>query len=97
ELVRRIGKRALVIATGPEVAGGQIMDTNTPYLVEALTEAGYEVDAGPVIEDRRKSIANAFRMAVENAYGLIVTTGGVGAEGKDQTVEALLDVAPNAS
>ncbi len=97
ELVRRIARRALVIGTGPEVAGGQIKDTNTPYLVQALTEAGYEADAGPVIEDRRKSIAHAFRMAVESAYGLIVTTGGVGAEGKDQTVEALLEVAPNAS
>jgi len=97
EMERRISRRALVIATGPEVAGGQIKDTNTPYLMRALTEAGYEVTRGSVIEDRQSSIAHAFRIAVEEAYGLIVTTGGVGAEGKDQTVEALLEMAPKAS
>lgn len=97
EMVRRIGKRALVIATGPEVADGQIKDTNTPYLLQCLTEAGYEASRGPVVEDRCSAIVHAFRVGVEGAYGLIVTTGGVGAEGKDQTVEALLDVAPEAS
>jgi len=97
ELVQRISRRALVIATGPEVVHGRIKDTNTPYLVHALIEAGYEADQGPVIEDRKSAIAQAFRIAAERAYGLIVTTGGVGAEGKDQTVEALLDIVPEAS
>lgn len=97
ELVRRINRRALVIATGPEVARGQIRDTNTPYLLQSLAEAGYEAAQGPVVEDRQSSIVRAFRVAAEEAYGLIVTTGGVGAEGKDQTVEALLEVVPEAS
>ena len=76
---------------------GQIKDTNTPYLIDMLREAGYEASAGPVLEDRRTAIMRAFEEAVEKAYGLIVTTGGVGAEGKDQTVEALLALAPDAS
>lgn len=96
EIARRISKRALVIATGPEVASGQIKDTNTPYLVRKLRESGYEAEQGPVVEDRLGSIVRAFRIAAEDAYGLIVTTGGVGAEGKDQTVEALASLAPNA-
>lgn len=97
EVVRRIAKRAMVIATGPEVVTGQIKDTNTPYLVAMLRDAGYEADAGPVLEDRLASIVRALRLAAENAYGLIVTTGGVGAEGKDQTVEAMVALAPDAS
>jgi len=97
EVVRRIAGRAMVIATGPEVVTGQIKDTNTPYLVDMLRDAGYEASAGPVLEDRRTAIMRAFQEAVEKAYGLIVTTGGVGAEGKDQTVEALLALAPDAS
>jgi molybdopterin biosynthesis enzyme MoaB len=35
---------------------------------------------------------------VENdGYGLVVTTGGVGAEAKDQTIEALLALDPDAA
>jgi molybdenum cofactor synthesis domain-containing protein len=97
EIERRIARRALVIATGPEVATGQIKDTNTPYLVRMLQDAGYQADPGPVLEDRRDAIVRAFRIAAENAYGLVVTTGGVGAEGKDQTVEALVALAPDAA
>jgi molybdenum cofactor synthesis domain-containing protein len=97
EVEKRIAGRVLVIATGPEVMNKQIKDTNTPYLVGLLRDAGYEADAGPVLDDSSGSITRAFRDAAENAYGVIVTTGGVGAEGKDQTVEALLALAPDAS
>jgi hypothetical protein len=34
---------------------------------------------------------------VNEGFGLIVTTGGVGAEGKDRTIEALLELDPMAS
>jgi len=96
EVAGRIAKRAMVIATGPEIVNGQIKDTNTPYLVGMLREVGYTASAGPVVEDKLDSILLAMRLAAENAYGLIVTTGGVGAEGKDQTVEALLTLTDDA-
>jgi molybdopterin biosynthesis enzyme MoaB len=37
------------------------------------------------------------RQAVDDGYGLVVITGGVGAEDKDRTIEAVLTVDPGAA
>jgi len=42
------------------------------------------------------TIAYHMRDAVNNGYGLVITTGGVGAEDKDFTIEALISVDPDA-
>ena len=89
EIMDRVARRAMVIATGAEVVAGQIKDTNTPFLMERLAGSGFEADRGPVLADDSAVISRAFRDAADNAYGLAVTTGGIGAEGKDQTLEAL--------
>jgi molybdopterin biosynthesis enzyme len=41
-------------------------------------------------------IAGAIRTAIGNGYGLVITTGGVGAEAKDCTVEAVQKLDPSA-
>lgn len=92
-----IRKRSMVFATGQEVLAGQIRDTNTPFLLGTLREEGYQVAKGPILEDKADTIARAFRRAGEAGYGLLITTGGIGAEGKDQTLEALTQVDPDAS
>ncbi len=97
EIAEKIRKRAIVIATGPEVLDGRIKDTNTPFLIEALTAAGYRADRGRTLPDDRSRIARTLRWAGENAYGLVITTGGIGAEGKDQTLEALTSLDPQAA
>jgi molybdenum cofactor synthesis domain-containing protein len=97
KIADRIRKRAIVLATGPEVLAGQIKDTNTPFLLDALSEVGYKADRGPVLPDDLSHIVQAFRSAGENAYGLVISTGGIGAEGKDQTVEALTMLDPEAA
>jgi molybdenum cofactor synthesis domain-containing protein len=98
EIDRVIAGRAIVFSTGPEVASGQIEDTNKPWILSRLTEAGYSVTAGENLPDDTTLIAAALREAAEErGFGLIVTTGGVGAEGKDGTVEALLCVDPDAA
>lgn len=97
EILDRIASRAIVMATGAEVVEGQIKDTNTPFLMERLAGAGFEADRGPVLADDSGLIARAMRSAAERAYGLVVTTGGVGAEGKDRTVEALTVLDPEAA
>ena len=60
EISRRIARRAIVVATGPEVLNGQIKDTNTPFLLQALGAAGYEAVKGPVIEDKEAQILTVF-------------------------------------
>ena len=97
QIADHIRKRSMVFATGKEVLAGQIRDTNTPFLITALEDEGYEVAEGPVLEDKVDTIARAFLRAAEDGYGLLITTGGIGAEGKDQTLEALTRVDSQAS
>jgi molybdenum cofactor synthesis domain-containing protein len=86
-----ISRRAIVFPTGNEVLAGQIVDTNTPLIRSKLELEGFDVDEGPALADDLISIERHLReAALELGYGLVVTTGGVGAEAKDCTVEALL-------
>jgi molybdenum cofactor synthesis domain-containing protein len=98
EIERRIASRAIVFSTGPEVITGQIRDTNKPWIIHRLQEGGFAAMPGRDLPDDGDTIAAAMREAVEErGYGLVVTTGGVGAEGKDGTVEALLSIDADAA
>ncbi|WCK52576.1 molybdopterin-binding protein [Aneurinibacillus sp. Ricciae_BoGa-3] len=97
EIVNRIRHRVKVFPTGFEVARGMIEDTNTPYLVERFTDAGCKVQTSRPLADDVDEIAGALRQALDAGFGWILTTGGVGAEDKDCSVEALLKVCPEAA
>lgn len=97
EVKERLSKRAMVFPTGAEVAEGLIEDTNTPIISSRLAAAGYTVKTGPALRDDAALIARALGRAVDAGYGLVLTTGGVGAEAKDQTIEALLMLDPAAA
>jgi len=98
EIIRNVAKRVVVFSTGAEVENGEIEDTNFPTIRDYLTEEGFKVSKGGVLKDHKVSIAAAIREAAEiGGYGLIITTGGVGAEEKDQTVEAVMEVDPDAA
>jgi molybdenum cofactor synthesis domain-containing protein len=98
EILQNISRRVLVFSTGTEVAGGQVEDTNTPAIGEHFSDAGYKVTRGETLKDDQFFIAAKLREAAEyGGFGLIVTTGGVGAEDKDHTVEAIVDLDPEAA
>lgn len=97
EIRRRLAKTAIVFATGAEVAGGQVMDTNGPAIRERLGAEGYVVTLGGALKDDETLIAARLRQAADDGYGLVLTTGGVGAEDKDRTIEAVLRAAPDAA
>ena len=97
ETERAYLKRMKVFPTGHEVLRGVIEDTNSPYLKAEFERAGYRVSIAAPLPDDTLAIANAMEAALYDAYGLIVTTGGVGAEGKDQTIEATLRLDPAAA
>lgn len=98
EIGQRISRRAIVFSTGTEVAQGLIEDTNRPVIEQRLAEEGYEVTQGKTLEDDETLIAARLRQAIEGyGYGLVITTGGVGAEDKDCTVEAVLKLDPDAA
>jgi molybdenum cofactor synthesis domain-containing protein len=89
QIAEAMRRRVMVFATGQEVLAGQIRDTNTPFLTESLSGEGYKVVHGPILSDRVDTIARAFKQGAEEGYGILITTGGIGAENKDQTIEAL--------
>ncbi|SIS94323.1 molybdopterin-binding protein [Alicyclobacillus vulcanalis] len=89
EVANRVRRRALVFPTGYEVRQGLIEDTNTPYLMRELEQMGYRVSQGEVLPDDLDAVIGAFYRAIEDGYGLVITTGGVGAEAKDVNVEAM--------
>jgi hypothetical protein len=96
EIGKAVSRRALVFASGREVIEGNIRDTNSPYLLEGLAAAGYKADFGGILEDSLPAAVNALDEALGRGYGLVVTTGGVGAEDKDVNIEAILRHDPQA-
>ena len=98
QISNNIMKRAVVFSSGSEVEEKQIVDTNTPFISKRLEKEGYNVTKGTTLEDDKWMISSKLREAAESGgYGLIITTGGVGAEDKDHTVEAVLSLDKNAA
>lgn len=97
EIVEKISRRAIVFPTGFELEQGLIEDTNTPYLKGLLEERGYRVTVGEIIPDDEYMMTDILSEAVDRGFGLILTTGGVGAEDKDHSVESVLALDPKAA
>lgn len=96
EIKEKISKRAIIFPTGFELKQNLIEDTNTPYLKEILEQEGFKVTTGDIIDDSIEDMEYKLSEAVSKAYGLVITTGGVGAEDKDKTVEGVLRIDPEA-
>ncbi|OIQ50532.1 putative nicotinate-nucleotide pyrophosphorylase [carboxylating] [Pseudodesulfovibrio hydrargyri] len=88
--------RVRIFPTGFELIERRIEDTNTPYLVKLFSQAGFMADAGDSLPDNKDALAAAIAAAAEEC-SLVVTTGGVGAEDKDFSVEAIESVDPLAA
>ncbi|BEV01164.1 molybdopterin-binding protein [Novosphingobium olei] len=82
-------RRVAVVSTGSEVLAGEIEDTNFAAIREAMTAEGFEVEFGGIAGDSEREIAGLVARLSGEGFGVIVTTGGVGAEDKDHTIEAL--------
>lgn len=93
----RLATTVVVFTTGAELANGQVMDTNSPAIRDKLSSEGYSVSFGPTLKDDEYYISAHLRQRAEEGYNLVITTGGVGAEDKDRTIEAVLLVDPDAA
>ena len=82
-------RRVAVVATGAELVDGTVRDTNYEAASEILGAAGFEVERGGVVGDDETQIAGRVARLAGDGFGLVITTGGVGAEDKDKTVEAI--------
>jgi hypothetical protein len=93
----RVARRAVVLPTGSEIIAGQIVDTNTPFLLEILRSEGFVAEGGPAVADDVDAAMGALVEAASKGYGLVVTTGGTGAETKDCIVDAIKAIDPSAA
>jgi len=90
-------RRVAVVATGAELVDGSVRDTNFEVVEETLSRAGFEVTSGGVVGDDETRIAGLVARLAGDGFGLVITTGGVGAEDKDRTIEALERLDPGLS
>lgn len=84
-----VSARVAVVSTGPEVVGGNIEDTNVAAATAVMGCAGFEVTVAGAVVDDESAIAGRVLRLVSEGFGVVITTGGVGAEDKDCTIEAL--------
>jgi len=90
-------RRVKVFPTGSEVISGAIKDTNSPLIKQEFEKRGYEVSIGDPLPDDEIAIANCVESEIYQGYGMVITTGGVGAEEKDKTIEATKRLDPTAA
>lgn len=84
-----VTSRVAVVSTGPEVVAGNIEDTNVAAIADVMGRAGFEVTAAGAVLDDEDAITGRVLRLVSEGFGVVITTGGVGAEDKDRTIEAL--------
>ena len=80
--------RALVITVSDRSAAGVRADTNGPLLASLLVDLGLELGPVVVVPDEVAAVRAALQEAVQQAYALVLTTGGTGLSPRDVTPEA---------
>src|SRR3989337_3375266 len=80
--------KAEIITIGTEIISGQIVDTNTPYIAQNLSEKGIQVQFQTSVGDDKELLTSALKIARDRA-NLIITTGGLGPTANDITREAV--------
>lgn len=89
QLIEFASKRVAVVSTGSELVSGEVKDTNFLAIQEAMEPEGFEVVYGGVAGDSEREITGLVARLSSEGFGLVITTGGVGAEDKDKTIEAI--------
>ena len=78
---------ARVITVSDRSAAGIRPDRSGPMIVEALTEAGFDVSTD-LVSDGIEPVTTALREAIRLGAQVIITTGGTGVAARDRTPEA---------
>lgn len=77
-----------VLLIGDEILSAQVKDENLVYIVDRLSEAGYETGEARVIRDDVEQIAGAFRELAQR-YEYVISAGGVGPTHDDITFDGV--------
>jgi len=79
-----------VITIGDEILYGQLLDTNSQWISEALDEVGIKTIRKTTISDDREDILGAFEEAEKRA-DVVLITGGLGPTNDDLTKPCLAE------
>jgi len=80
-----------ILATGDELLTGQLLDTNSTWLMDRLFELGLMARRKTLVGDDRADLAAAIRETTSRA-DLVVMSGGMGPTEDDLTVESVAAV-----
>lgn len=82
--------KAAIITIGDEILIGQIVDTNSAWMANKLTEAGFEVEEKVAIGDNAQQIKDTID-DVSERVDVILMTGGLGPTKDDITKNTLCE------
>lgn len=88
-MTESFARTAEIFAIGNELLVGQVLDTNSHWLIRQITALGAQVRRVMVLRDEYEEIEEAFRGALMRAPRLIITTGGLGPTDDDLTFRAI--------
>lgn len=77
-----------VVLVGDEILSAQVRDENLFYIIDRLSEAGYETGEARIIRDDVEEIARTFRELAEK-YEYVISAGGVGPTHDDVTLDGV--------
>ena len=79
-----------ILSIGTELNLGLILNTNSKYIAETLTELGLENNYMLTVRDDIRDISNSLKICVENS-DIVIISGGLGPTDDDVTREAVAD------
>jgi nicotinamide-nucleotide amidase len=82
---------AEIIAIGSELLLGQIIDTNSAYIAQRLSENGIELVHTTTVGDDLSRMEAVLSAAIQRSR-IVITTGGIGPTEDDLTREAIANV-----
>jgi nicotinamide-nucleotide amidase len=86
---------AAILTVGTELLRGRIVNTNSAWIAQRLTEIGFDVVYQATVGDDLGHIVRELRRSAEDA-GVIVLTGGLGPTQDDLARESLAEVSGRA-
>jgi molybdenum cofactor synthesis domain-containing protein len=77
-----------VVLVGDEILSAQVRDENLFYIIDRLSEAGYETGEARIIRDDVDEIARTFE-ELSRKYEYVISAGGVGPTHDDVTLDGV--------
>src|ERR1700693_4831217 len=81
-------ERAVILSTGDEITTGKVVDSNSNYLADKLSEIGIDLIAVLTVGDVPERLEWAWRSAMELG-DVVLSTGGIGPTADDLTTETI--------